>query len=508
MNKQDIKIQSLSEESQKGKINSVQSIGNYEEEETIIVNNNSYLDNYFVFTFEKVNDTKWKGIMIINTSFLIDIKGCIGKNINNACWNNLISTYFSSSEYQGYTKQELKSEIEGMVNYPLKNLTNGWRFSNFTFNLNSGTAGFDVDFPEGFKQNETAKLGFNSTFVQSKGGKSFSGTSISVTTDSNVAVDSVIAVYTSWHGNVSITAIVSDTGTSTLSSWTEVNNSILTTVGRASMHYAVVTGAGSLTVTTTFSSTANAKSLLVHEINGTDTSSPLDGNALNPQINPGTGTDAVTSTAITTTSNGDYIFGAMDNFRQNAASTVGTGFTGRISVNGAMSEDQIQTSAGSIAATFTAVHAADDFITGIMAFKSAGGDTTSPQWSSRSVNNTNPQILDQVLFSAQWTDNTALSSYIYSWNASGVSCNTWANDSVVTFIGTQNWSNVSKQIPTTCVLGDLDNIAWYVWANDTTNNINSTPATFSFIDAPTQCWTGSSTAGNMLSIPAGCLYHT
>lgn len=214
-------------------------------------------------------------------------------------------------------------------------------------------------------------------FVQGKASKSFSGTSISVTLDSNVAVDSIIAVYSSWHGVVTVTASISHSGTATLSAWTERHNpTTLGTIGRAAMFYALVTGAGSLTVTMTFSATVNAKGISIHEMSGIDTAAPFDVSAMNGQENPGVGVDAVTSSPVTTTADGDYVFGANDNFRQNVSASTGTGFTGRLDQSGVKTEDEIQSSAGSIAATFTSPHVADDFITGIMAFKPAGGAAT------------------------------------------------------------------------------------------------------------------------------------
>jgi len=173
MNKQGISIQGLLGIGLPG-VTAQSGIGepntNTYEKEVIAVSSQNYLDDYFTFTFNKVDNTTWRGILNVNPSFLIDIKACVGKNINNACWDNLITKYFSTPEYNGYTKQELKLEIEGMANYPLKNMTAGWKFSNFSFNLNSGTANFDITFPNGFSLNETAKFGFNSTLTWTTSG--------------------------------------------------------------------------------------------------------------------------------------------------------------------------------------------------------------------------------------------------------------------------------------------------------------------------------------------------
>jgi parallel beta-helix repeat protein len=65
--------------------------------------------------------------------------------------------------------------------------------------------------------------------------------------------------------------------------------------------------------------------------------------------------------------------------------------------------------------------------------------------------------------------------------------NGWVNDSWVPMAGTGNWSNVTKSVNTTVGA----NISWYVWANDTSNNINQS-AVFSYV----------TTAGNTCSCPA------
>ena len=108
-------------------------------------------------------------------------------------------------------------------------------------------------------------------------------------------------------------------------------------------------------------------------------------------------------------------------------------------------------------------------------------DTQSPKWSQNTTNGTTAGTFIQ--HSVNWTDNVALSGYIFSFdNGNG----TFYNDTFVTFSGTQNWSNVSKLVNTTSGV----TIQWWVWANDTTNNINST-SVFSYVttSAPTDSCT-------------------
>lgn len=110
---------------------------------------------------------------------------------------------------------------------------------------------------------------------------------------------------------------------------------------------------------------------------------------------------------------------------------------------------------------------------------SSGLDTTKPQFANIGVNDSTPDILDSVLFSVNWTDNIQLANYTFSWNATGTNCDTWANDSIVTFNGVQNWSNITKQIPAPCV-GRIDTIGWRVYAMDNSSNMNISTDTLSF----------------------------
>ena len=123
-------------------------------------------------------------------------------------------------------------------------------------------------------------------------------------------------------------------------------------------------------------------------------------------------------------------------------------------------------------------------------------DTTPPQWAN---NQTNSTIAGTTInHSVYWTDETALSGYIFSFdNGTG----TLVNDSWVSFIGTTNWSNVSKIVNLT--VGS--NIQWMVYANDTTNNLNATDI-FSYTTTSAQCWSYTP-ATKTLYVPSGCTYY-
>jgi hypothetical protein len=110
-------------------------------------------------------------------------------------------------------------------------------------------------------------------------------------------------------------------------------------------------------------------SIQVDEFSGV---SAFDGHAINNQVSPATTANAVTSTAITTTANGDLIYGTVVDILGGGTITKGTPFTQDLSVASAyMTEHLIQSTAGSIAATFTASVSTDAWITAVMAFKAA-----------------------------------------------------------------------------------------------------------------------------------------
>lgn len=138
-----------------------------------------------------------------------------------------------------------------------------------------------------------------------------------------------------------------------------------------------VTGAPT-TVTVSYTGGNNGCWILAHEISGVATTGGIDGHTGQVQIHPVNGTDVVTSTAVTTTKNGDYIFGAtFDAACFAIAVTPGTGYTGRLNtaLNGCTqrTEDLIQGAAGSVAATFTIGSTLGDMATFVMAFPPPGG---------------------------------------------------------------------------------------------------------------------------------------
>lgn len=193
-----------------------------------------------------------------------------------------------------------------------------------------------------------------------------SGTTVACTLPGSVAAGNTLAVcvYTFAGSLASVTSVAGNSNTYTGTDTADSGTSTLTTL------YAKNVNSGSTTVTATLSISVPA-TINVHEVAGPSTSSPLDGNAINVQIAAGTGTDAITSGPVTTTSNGDYIFGCFADAAVVATFTAGTGFT-NVDLNGQVvgTEYLIQGSAGSISATATASGSVTT-IAAIMAFKTA-----------------------------------------------------------------------------------------------------------------------------------------
>ena len=153
--------------------------------------------------------------------------------------------------------------------------------------------------------------------------------------------------------------------------------------------YAPNIRAGANTVTVTLGATGGYRRIMVSEYSGIATTAPFDAAARN-RAGGTTATNGVTSTAATTTANGDLIFGvAMDDSGSFGTITAGTGFTRRTTLNGMdmATEDAIQATAGSVAATFT-FSRADTYLAQMAAFKAApgGGGGGGPALSSIACN--------------------------------------------------------------------------------------------------------------------------
>lgn len=130
------------------------------------------------------------------------------------------------------------------------------------------------------------------------------------------------------------------------------------------------------TITANFSPTTAWRRMTLSEFSGLQSSSSTDGSTTKTTTG-NTGTDAQSSGNITTTANGDLIYGAfVDANGTGDPWSAGTGFTGldiSSSANLPMGHEwRVQSSSGSIAGTFTqGASSASDV--GVIAFKAAGG---------------------------------------------------------------------------------------------------------------------------------------
>jgi hypothetical protein len=212
-------------------------------------------------------------------------------------------------------------------------------------------------------------------FVKSKRNTSgTTGTTCAVTFDTNVTAGNLICGSVSWNGGT--TTVLTSVSDGLGNTYTIVQR--VTDAARCiATFYAKNISGGACTVTATFSSSQTFITIIVHEASGCDTTAPLDKNAGQAQAEPGTGDNAATSGAQTTTVDGCYIYGVTIECRSSTNYTAGTGYTLR-EVEGpnetCASEDRVQATAGSVAATYTK-SVGDKCITMMLAFKpqAAGG---------------------------------------------------------------------------------------------------------------------------------------
>jgi hypothetical protein len=209
-------------------------------------------------------------------------------------------------------------------------------------------------------------------YVQSRW--SDGGSTTSVTNSGTFTAGNLIACVVIWIDTTNTLTSVTDGGSNT---YTLVNNNTNGAGGgRISNAYAMNIAGFTGTITGTFSGAALWSSLQCHEVSGAATTGALDKSTAGGVNTSSTATDAVTITGVTTTANGEYVIAALVVTNGNTAAA-GTNYTQRISNNGVtreFSEDQIQSSAGAIAPTFTASGAGStNWQIGMMTFFAAGG---------------------------------------------------------------------------------------------------------------------------------------
>lgn len=253
-------------------------------------------------------------------------------------------------------------------------------------------------------------------FVQSTTNTSDAAdTTITKAFSTNPTTGNLIVVSFGW-GDTDLTPTVTD-GTNTYHSATK----LFTGDGQGhAIFYAYNITGGALTVSANFAgNSVSFRRLIISEYSGILTGSdPLDKFAINFQSGAGsTGTNGITSGSVTTTSgqNGQLIYGSTQNVGDagagiNAGTTVA--FTERVSITGETftTEDFTQTTAGSIAATFTHATGNRDMCTAIATFKIAVADL-SPNLSG-TVSTMSPGTLSTSALVALALTGTAITGSI------------------------------------------------------------------------------------------------
>lgn len=207
------------------------------------------------------------------------------------------------------------------------------------------------------------------THVQ--GGGSFNSSSSSTwsTTLSPVGSGNALCIAVGYVNGTADTISIADGHSNT---YTQVDQSSQSGFQWTTFYAINVTGSPTVITVTDSTSPRSFNGMVVDEYTGVATSSALDGHAINPQTNAATSTDAVTSGSITTGTSGDLIC-SMVVTTAGGISANGTGFTAATSdAAGAgvfWSEYQVQSSAGSIAGTWSTSAGTNGFVTGVIALK-------------------------------------------------------------------------------------------------------------------------------------------
>lgn len=220
--------------------------------------------------------------------------------------------------------------------------------------------------------------------VQTDTATAAAGSTIAKAFSSDVTAGSQLIGSVGWfcNGSETISSVVG----SSSGAWAQIGSTVsvdsggflwcLATYGKSNA------AGGADTITVTFSTSLATDPVLgISEYSGIATSSALDQTTGNAQIDPGTATDAVTSTSVTTTAANELIYGAsLKTPLSHGTFDQGTGYTSRGTVNDGVwlmmrIEDKNLASAGSVAATFTTGNAAEDTMTIVATFKepSVGG---------------------------------------------------------------------------------------------------------------------------------------
>jgi hypothetical protein len=233
-------------------------------------------------------------------------------------------------------------------------------------------------------------------------------------TTSNTA-GNLIVVAVTWDGSASMSCADSQLNAYALATtqYDGTNNQTL------AICYAANIKAGANTVTATFGASSSWRRMLIHEYRGLALTSPVDVVAKNVASGT-TGADAITSTAAVTTVSGDLIFGAVMDDANPTTITAGTGFTQRQALNSTdlATEDLVQTTAGSIAATHT-FGAANRYLALMVAFKPGGPPNAAPTVATPAAASPSPVAGATTNLTALGADDGGEAGLTYTWATTG-----------------------------------------------------------------------------------------
>jgi hypothetical protein len=172
---------------------------------------------------------------------------------------------------------------------------------------------------------------------------------------SNVTAGSLVVAAISWDVGPSNNRTLLDVSDGT--SWTVLGTTMDTTNHQGvALAYRQNHPGGATTVTATFSTLTDYKRIVLAEYAGVATTGAYDTGSYHGQATTNTtaANNVTPGTAVTPTAAGAIVIGAaMDTANASNTQTAGTGFTKRLSAGLCAIEDQIQTSAAAVTATWT-----------------------------------------------------------------------------------------------------------------------------------------------------------
>ena len=132
-------------------------------EERIVIESQTYIDQYINYTFIQIDDVSWFVKIKMNPELISDSKILASKDL---C-NKYLSTSKDISCDVSKDSSKVVNDLNNMTKYPLKPLTDGISFKDYQYDEQKGEGSFVIYFPNGFKNGEKAKLGFGSTDISS-----------------------------------------------------------------------------------------------------------------------------------------------------------------------------------------------------------------------------------------------------------------------------------------------------------------------------------------------------